>query len=87
MRRIGALGGLGLATVAGLIAATSSPAPDAFHYGDYPYRPRPKRPSGPVMGWPFDDEGQYIPNDHGPVIDTSPESKRARRRRLAKRGR
>lgn len=24
------------------------------------------------------------PNDHGPVIDTTPESKRARRRRLAK---
>lgn len=27
---------------------------------------------------------QNSPNDHGPVIDTTPESKRARRRRLAK---
>lgn len=27
---------------------------------------------------------RYIPNDHGPVIDTTPESKRARRRRLAR---
>lgn len=29
-------------------------------------------------------EAEFIPNDHGPVIDTTPESKRARRRRLAK---
>lgn len=27
------------------------------------------------------------PNDTGPVVDTTPESKRARRRRLAKEGR
>lgn len=26
----------------------------------------------------------FIPNDHGPVVDSTPESKRARRRRLAK---
>jgi len=45
------------------------------------------RQPGPHMGWPFDDEGRYIPNDHGQVIDTTPESKRARRRRLAKQGR
>ena len=46
--------------------------------------PLSPRPAVPRMGWPWDDEGQYIPNDHGPVIDTTPESKRARRRRLAR---
>ena len=41
---------------------------------------RPERRKRPSF------EPDFIPNDHGPVIDTTPESKRARRRRLARNG-
>lgn len=69
------LGGMGawaaLAMGAAMAAVQVAPLD---HYGD-----RPRRASRPRS-----DRPGFIPNDHGPVIDTTPESKRAKRRRLAK---
>ena len=45
---------------------------------DYQVPDRPRRKVHPLR--------DPSPNDFGPVIDTTPESKRARRRRLAKEG-
>jgi hypothetical protein len=52
-----------------LAASMTSPYSDLFHT-ETPRRAPKTRPTSP--------------NDHGPVIDTTPESKRARRRRIAK---
>lgn len=44
---------------------------------DWPTDPKPRK-RNPLRG--------PAPNDFGPVVDSTPESKRARRRRLAKAG-
>lgn len=66
----------GLASLAAL-ALFASPPNGGFVGEDY--RPLSPRRGGRLLSTP-----KHAPNDYGPVIDTTPESKRARRRRLAK---
>lgn len=73
MRSVGILGAI---IAAGAVAA-SSREDVILSEGDWTDR-RPSRRVHPLR--------DPAPNDLGPVIDTTPESKRARRRRLAKEG-
>lgn len=67
---------LGLASIAAM--ALFATAPNGT-FAEADNRPISPRRGGRLLSTP-----ENAPNDNGPVVDTTPESKRARRRRLAK---